>query len=179
MSARLDDTRNCTLERYAFAKALPIDFLRRIGLETIDNPYVSTRRAVQIPYLTTRGLLHRNRIRTALMASAEADERMLWDRQPEGHGTILYGLNHLNGSGQVILVEGESDAQTLWLYGFSALGLPGAGNFRPERDDCYLEGREVVAFMERDEGGNTLIKRLSASKHGAQIKIALLHPSRT
>jgi len=30
--------------------------------------------------------------------------------------------------------------------------------------------------MERDEGGNTLIKRLSASKHGAQIKIALLHP---
>jgi len=68
MSARLDDTRNCTLERYAFAKALPIDFLRRIGLETI---------------------------------------------------------------------------------------------------------------MERDEGGNTLIKRLSASKHGAQIKIALLHPSRT
>src|SRR6516165_466860 len=118
MSARLDDTRNCTLERYAFAKALPIDFLRRIGLETIDNPYVSTRRAVQIPYLTTRGLLHRNRIRTALMASAEADERMLWDRQPEGHGMILYGLNHLNGPGQVILVEGErrADIVVVWIF---------------------------------------------------------------
>jgi DNA primase len=99
---------------------------------------------------------------------------MLWDRQPEGHGTILYGLHRLNGAGQIILVEGESDTQTLWFYDLAALGLPGAGNFKPQRDDRHLEGREVVAFMEGDEGGLTLIRRLSASAHRARIRIAML-----
>jgi hypothetical protein len=167
---------NCTLESYSSAKTLPIDFLRKLGLETIDNPYVSTRRALQIPYLTSEGWLHRNRIWAALKASTDRDDRMLWDRQPEGRGTILYGLDRLNGSGQVILVEGESDAQTLWLYGFAALGVPGAGNFNPERDDGHHEGCEIIAFMERDEGGKTLITRLGASTHRARVKIAMLHP---
>jgi putative DNA primase/helicase len=176
MSARLDDTNNCTLEGYAFAKALPIDFLRTLGVDTINNPYVPSRRAVQIPYMTAEGRLHRHRIRAALIASAKADNRMVWDMQPEGHGTILYGLQRLNGAGQVVLVEGESDTQTLWLHDFAALGVPGAGNFKPERDDCHLEGREIIAFMERDEGGKTLIKRLSASMHRARVKIAMLHP---
>src|SRR4029079_12111474 len=56
------------------------------------------------------------------------------------------------------------------------LGLPGAGNFKPERDDQHLEGHEVVAFMERDEGGKTLIRRLSTSAHRARIRIALPEP---
>jgi hypothetical protein len=38
MSTRLDGTRNCTLEAYGFAKALPVDFLRQLGLETISKP---------------------------------------------------------------------------------------------------------------------------------------------
>ena len=101
---------------------------------------------------------------------------MLWDQQPEGHGTILYGLNRLNGAKRVILVEGESDAQTLWLHDYAALGLPGAGNFNPERDDRHLEGSEVVAFMESDEGGKTLLKRLSASAHRSRIRIAIPRP---
>ena len=33
-------------------------------------------------------------------------------------------------SGYVILVEGESDAQTLWYYGLPALGIPGASTWR-------------------------------------------------
>jgi uncharacterized protein (DUF927 family) len=176
MSTPLDLTNNCDLEAYAFTKALPVDFLRKLGLETIANPYKPSRQAVQVPYLTTEGALHRNRIRAALKPSEDGDNRMQWDRQPEGHGTILYGLHRLNGAEQIILVEGESDSQTLWFYEFAALGLPGAGNFKPERDDRHLEGREVIAFMERDEGGKTLIKRLSASKHRGQIKIALTHP---
>src|SRR5262245_17095422 len=169
MSARLDETRNCTLEAYACTKALPFEFLQCLGLETIANPYAPGQRAVKVPYLTTEGALHRNRIRAALKPSPDADHRMLWDKQPEGLGTILYGLHRLNGTGQIILVEGESDTQTLWFYGLDALGLPGAGNFKPERDDRHLEGRDVIAFMEGDEGGVTLIRRLSASAHRARI----------
>jgi putative DNA primase/helicase len=176
MSARLDETNNCTLEAYARAKALPVEFLQSHGLESIANPYVLGRQAMKVPYLTTEGALYRHRIRVALEPPADGGTRMLWDKQPEGFGTILYGLHSLNGAEQLLLVEGESDTQTLWFYGLAALGLPGAGNFKPERDDRHLEGREIVAFMERDEGGLTLIRRLSASAHRAQIRIAMPQP---
>ena len=76
---------------------------------------------------------------------------MLWDQQPEGHGTILYGLDRLPTRGTIILTEGESDAHTLWLHGFGALGVPGATHFKPERDDRYLKDRDVVVLMESDE----------------------------
>ena len=99
---------------------------------------------------------------------------MMWDRQPEGHGTILYGLNRLHEPERVILVEGESDTQTLWLHDYTALGLPGAGNFKPERDDGHLEGLEIVPIMELDEGGKTLIRRVSQSSHRARIRVAVL-----
>jgi hypothetical protein len=77
MSVRLDDTRNCTLEAYAFAKALPLEFLQSHGLETIANPYVPGRQAMKVPYLTREGSLHRNRIRAALKPSEDGDNRML------------------------------------------------------------------------------------------------------
>src|SRR5262249_7012975 len=75
-------------EAYACTKALPFEFLQRLGLETIANPYAPGQRAVKVPYLTTEGALHRNRIRAALKPSPDADHRMLWDKQPEGLGTI-------------------------------------------------------------------------------------------
>ena len=99
---------------------------------------------------------------------------MLWDLQPKDHGTILYGLNRLNGARRVILVEGESDAQTLWLHDYSALGLPGAGNFKPERDDHHLAGLEIVLMMELDEGGKTLVRKVSLSAHREHIRVAVL-----
>ena len=34
----------------------------------------------------------------------------------------------------VVLVEGESDAQTCWYHGIHALGLPGAGTWRDQRE---------------------------------------------
>ena len=146
-------------------KMLPVELLRSLGAETVSNPYAPSRQALCIPYRHADGSVHRNRIRAALLKSGNDDRRMFWDQQPEGHGTILYGLHRLNGAKRIILVEGESDAQTLWLHDYAALGLPGAGNFNPERDDRHLRGSEVVAFMESDEGGKTLLKRLSASAH--------------
>ena len=55
------------------------------------------------------------------------------------------------------LMEGESDAQTVWLYGYTALGIPGATNFNPSRDDPLLDGFEdIVAFIEPDKEGKPL-----------------------
>ena len=172
-----DLTCNCTLEAYARAKALPIDFLQEeLGLKTVPNPYESARQALSIPYRTIEGAVHRCRLRNGLYKSNDGpDRRMLWDRQPAGHGTCLYGLDLLPVSGEhIILVEGESDAQTLWFHKYPALGLPGAGNYKPDRDDPLLSGREIIAVMEKDEGGKTLLRKLSASIHRARIRIAVL-----
>ena len=117
--AALDPERNCTLEMYAAAKALPVDFLSSLGLATTANPYAPRRMALAIPYRNADGNLHRKRIRAGLARSKGGqDRRMLWDQQPEGHGTILYGLDRLPARGTIILTEGESDAHTLWLHGF-------------------------------------------------------------
>ena len=172
--ARVDLSDNCTLETYACSKMLPVEFLRSLGVANVSNPYAPQRRAISIPYFNADGSTHRDRIRAALLRSVGADGRMLWDRMPEGHGTVLYGLNLVNEAGRVLLVEGESDAQTLWLHGYAALGLPGSSNFNPARDDRFLEGREIIALREPDVGGLTLIRTLMKSAHRARIRVAVL-----
>jgi putative DNA primase/helicase len=173
--ATLDPESNCTLEMYATAKALPVDFLSSLGLATTANPHAPRRMALAIPYRNTDGILHRKRIRAGLIRSnVGQDRRMLWDQQPEGHGTILYGLDRLPTRGTIILTEGESDAHTLWLHGFAALGVPGATHFKPERDDRYLKDRDVVVLMESDEGGIALLRALSISQERARIRVAML-----
>jgi hypothetical protein len=173
--AALDPESNCTLEMYAAAKALPVGFLSSLGIETTANPYAPKRSALAIPYRNADGNLHRKRIRASLSRGKERqDRRMLWDRQPEGHGTILYGLDRLPTKGTLILTEGESDAHTLWLHDFAALGVPGATHFKSERDDCHLEGRDIVVLMESDEGGIALLRALSISQARDRIRVATL-----
>ena len=53
--ATLDPESNCTLEMYAAAKALPVDFLSSLGLATTANPHAPRRMALAIPYSECRG----------------------------------------------------------------------------------------------------------------------------
>ena len=180
-SAADDPTRNCDLESYATAKMLPIEFLRDQGLKTVPHPYDRQRHALEMPYYNVDGALHRMRFRTALQSPEDGqDERFIWDKQPEGTGTILYGLNRsTTPNGQpMLLVEGESDTQTAWLHGYHALGVPGSTNFNPERDDIHIAGFDVVAIMEPDTGGSALIERLSCSAHRDRIRVARLSGSK-
>src|SRR3712207_166012 len=66
-------------------------------------------------------------------------------------------------AGWVVLVEGESDTQTLWFHNIPALGIPGAETWN-ERWAEHLEGIErVYVVIEPDEGGQTLKEKLLAS----------------
>ena len=108
-----------TLEMYAAAKALPVDFLSSLGLATTVNPHAPRRMALAIPYRNADGHLHRKRIRAGLARSKGGqDRRMLWDQQPEGHGTILYGLDRLPARGTVIL---RKERVTHIRFGYMAL----------------------------------------------------------
>ncbi len=99
-------TAGLTLEQYAAAKALSLDFLKSCGLSefTYDG-----KRALRIPYLGVDGAELAVRFRIAL----EGD-RFRWK---SGTKPCLYGLHRLieaQKTGQVVLVEGESDCHTLW-----------------------------------------------------------------
>jgi len=102
------------------------------------------------------------RHRVALEKSEETDERFKWRT---GSKTSLYGLWRLQSIrkvGRVVLVEGESDAQTLWYHGMPALGIPGADTWKPAWAE-HLEGIEkVFAIIESDQGGETLREKLGA-----------------
>jgi len=66
------------------------------------------------------------------------------------------------------LVEGESDAQTLWLYDIPALGIPGSSTWQPEWAE-YLTDLEVFIWQEPDEGGQTFVERIGASLPQARV----------
>ena len=164
--------RGCTLSQYALAKGLPEGFLQGLGLT--EAPYAGAP-AVRIPYLDPDGAEAAVRFRTAIEKLPDGDGRFRWK---SGSKPILYGLWLLaraREAGYVVLVEGESDCHTLWLAGFPALGVPGAANWRDERDAGHLaEIKTVFVVIEPDRGGDTLLSALSASKIRDRIRLVEL-----
>jgi hypothetical protein len=160
----------CNLAAYAALKRLPISFLQSLGLSDIN--YQGSP-AVRIPYLLDDGTEGPVRFRLALGKGEEA--RFKWK---SGAKLQLYGLNRLAAArarGYATVCEGESDAQTLWLHDEPALGVPGANNWREERDAVHLDAVETIYVVEEpDDGGTTLLKKLAASRLRDQMRIIQL-----
>ena len=150
----------CNLENYARAKALPVEFLEKLGLT--DKKYRG-REAVRIPYRTEAGEEEAVRFRVGLEKSEDGDERFRWRT---GSKAMLYGLwrlEKIRKAGWVVLVEGESDTQTLWYHGFPALGIPGVETWKEAWVE-HLEGVErIYVVFEPDQGGQILKDKLSTS----------------
>ena len=83
-------------------------------------------------------------------------QRFMWKK---GSKTILYGLWRLKQytDNYIVLVEGESDAQTLWYYGVQAIGVPGASNFKEEYKHLFDRFKTVYIQDEEDQGGETFV----------------------
>jgi hypothetical protein len=135
---------------------LPLDLLRGCGVSEITY---DGRPAVRIPYFGPGGELSAVRFRIAL----EGD-RFRWKA---GARPQLYGLNRIaeaREAGHVVLVEGESDVHTFWHHSIPCLGLPGATNWREDRDAKYLDGiATIYVVIEPDRGGEAMRKWLSQS----------------
>ena len=145
-----------TLDQYATAKGLPVDFLKGCGISEFTYNH---RPALRMPYLGAAGEELAVRFRISLKG-----DRFRWK---SGTKPCLYGLHRLaeaRGSGEVVLVEGESDCHTLWHHGIAALGVPGAANWSEERDARHLEGIETIyVVIEPDRGGEAVRHWLSRS----------------
>jgi hypothetical protein len=131
-----------TLDQYTHAKALPTDFLKTCGVSEFTYDH---KPALRIPYLGAGGEELAVRFRIALDG-----DRFRWK---SGTKPCLYGLHRIaeaQKAAQVVLVEGESDCQTLWFHGIPALGIPGAANWREERDAHHLDGIETIYVTGRN-----------------------------
>lgn len=160
-----------TLAAYAEAKRLPVEFLRGLGLR--DGIHRGSP-AVRIPYLAADGTEMSPRWRVSLAAK----KKVLSEK---GSKTNLYGLNRLGearAAGYVLLVGGESDAQTAWFHGLPAIGLAGEGNWNDARGDAAaLDGiPEIFAVVEPDKGGPVMVGKLQRSAIAPRVKLIKMPP---
>ena len=97
-----------------------------------------------------------------------------------GSKTHLYGLwrrDQAIETGHVVVVEGPSDCHTLWLYGESAIGLPGAASYNPSRDDTWFDGIPTIyVVIEPDTGGEAVERWLAASRIRDRARLIDLSP---
>lgn len=151
----------CTLEEYAEAKMLPVDFLQSV-CQLSEITYLG-KKAVRIPYLKQDGAEGATRFRIQ-QTKSKPDNRFRWKK---GTKPTLYGLHRLEDArqhGEITIAEGESDSQTLWYHGVDAIGLPGAGNWNEQRDAGLFDGfARINIIIEPDSGGDAVRKWLETS----------------
>jgi len=159
----------CSLAAYSAAKKLPVEFLRSLGLTEIT---LSSASALRIPYVDESGGEAAVRFRHAL----DGKDKFRWRK---GSKARLYGLNHLAAAretGEIAIVEGESDCHTLWHAGLPAIGLPGAGSWNEQRDAALFQKFDTIYVMiEPDKGGEMVRKWLGESKIRERAKLVRLN----
>lgn len=145
--------RSYSITQYSFEKKLPEEWLKdRCRLSTGKDRDGTT--YLKIPYFHEDGSEGATRKRYARKGF-----KWKWGSA----GKIgLYGewrLPAIRKGSYVILVEGESDTQSLWFMDFPALGTPGASNFKPEFAE-KLQDLKVYIHQEKDSGGETFVKKV-------------------
>ena len=142
-----------TLSDFAKAKRLNVDLLLQ---HHVKQSEWRGRPAVAFVYRDTDGDYWATRYRIATTG-----DRFRWEAGASAK-RLLYGAWLLREWRQrdvqsVLLVEGESDALTLWQAGIPAVGVPGAESLT-DQNAKLLDGFDVVLWREPDDGGEKLLQ---------------------
>lgn len=149
-----------TVEDYAEEKCIPERYLRDVFFLSDSDMFRPT--ALAIPYRYANGGHFRTKYRREYTENDDTvvKHTFLYSKEEGNHNVIPYGLWMLNGidsSRPLILVEGESDTQTMYyLYGrtYAILGIPGANSFMGEAVMKSLTYKEIYIHIERDRNGS-------------------------
>jgi hypothetical protein len=167
-----DPNCSCTIHEYADEKKLPVRFLESLLIRQGTH---NKRTVVVIPYLDRQGKEAGERYRMAMFGRG----KLQWSR---GSKTKLYGLEQIDEYlrrkiREIVLVEGESDAQTAWYHNVPCLGIPGVTTFNDERDAGHLDGfRTIYVVIEPDGGGAALRETISKSRIRDRVRLLSLAP---
>jgi hypothetical protein len=156
-----------TLADYAAAKKLPEAFLVSLGLSQI---MIHGRSVVRMPYRGRDGNQACVRFRYAL----GGDHRFAWKKGSKPCPYGLWRLDQRPTDAPLVLVEGESDAQTLWLHGVPALGLPGATAWQERWAEYFTEVRDLLVVIEPDGGGTAMRTRIATSAIRDRVRLVSL-----
>ena len=116
------------------------------------EPYVGK---LAIPYLTPTGVID---IR---FRSLNADSGPKYMSRP-GATTHIFNINALNNDSDVLAIcEGELDTVVATQAGFSAVGLPGANNWKSFYNRVLADWSKVILLCDGDNAGREMAKNLS------------------
>ena len=161
-------TAGITLDEYAEAKRIPPGFLAKVGVTQEAMRWGKTRIPIlHIPYYDEDGAIVAVR-RRLFLKKGDVDNRFRWRKGDKARPYGLWLLEQMRPRGWILLVEGESDCHTAWLHKIPALGIPGAKSWRDEWA-IYLQGLEVFAWHEPDQGGDTFVARLRQALPNARV----------
>lgn len=144
--------RSYSRAQYAMEKRLPDEWLGNELHITTERDRDGTT-WMKTPYMDAEG-------RVATWRKRYANKDIRWKKGSAG-SIVLYGLwriREIRQAGYVVLVEGESDTQSLWRMKVSALGVPGASMFRTEWAED-LQDLTVYLHVEPDHGGEVFLQK--------------------
>lgn len=151
---KVPGTESYTLEEYAFNKRLPIEFLKETCRASTGKDR-DKKSFLKLPYF--------NEEKTdPIFRKRYAHKEFRWSWGSSGK-LILYGdwrLPEIRKAGWAVLVEGESDTQTMWYLKFPALGVPGASNFKAKMVP-KLQDLRLYIHVEPDKGGETFLQKIT------------------
>ena len=142
-----------SVEQYSFDKRLPVDFLTETCRVTTKKERAGLT-CLQMPYFTEDG-------QQAAVRKRYGKKEFRWQRGSAGK-ICLYGewrLPEIRKVGWAILVEGESDTQSLWYMGLPAIGVAGASMFKSYQA-AVIQGLKLYIHKEPDGGGETFTTKM-------------------
>jgi DNA primase len=108
-----------------------------------------------IPYLTPSGVID---IR---FRSLNADSGPKYLSRP-GASTHIFNVAALNTDSDVLVIcEGEIDTMIATQVGFSAVGLPGANNWKPFYTRVLADWEKIMLFCDGDNAGKEMAKTIT------------------
>lgn len=159
-----------TVAEYAMEKRLPKDWLESVCLlkQAKDRDGAGY---IKIPYYNVEGepWIFRKRYPKG------SAQRFKWSYGSAGK-IIMYGewnIPQYYEDGYAIIVEGESDTQTLWYLGFNALGCPGASMMKAEWVQRFGDIPKLFIHIEPDQGGELfqqeMMRNLKAGNYAGEV----------
>ncbi len=147
-----------TLKQYAMEKRLPEDFLKGECRASTGRDKDGTQ-FLKLPYYNEDGS-------APIFRKRYANKEFRWSYGSAGK-LILYGewrLEEIRKAGYAVLVEGESDTQSLWYLKVPALGVPGAQNFNARMVPA-LQDLKIYLHIEPDQAGEAFLEKVCRILH--------------
>lgn len=141
----------------------------------INRGMTDSASGVVMPFHREDGLVIATKLRRTY-EKVEGQAKFTWSLQDESWSNPYYGMDLVgkDNSREILdILEGETDALTMQMAGFVAIGIVGSETYRPEHSGFLSRYDKVIVTKDNDEAGTKLAMAI-ASDHEENTFIRLL-----